>query len=136
MKRGQISLEYIIVVGFVMFAVIILLGISFFYAASVQDQIKLNQLSTFAEKIIHSAESIYYAGEPSKVTITAFLPKGMQNFDVNSNSLVFTIATSSGQTIIAYESAVPISDFSLTLNEGVKRITITAGDDIVNVAEG
>lgn len=135
-KRGQISLEYIIVVAFVMFAVIILLGISLFYASGVQDQIKVNQLSTFAEKIISSAESVYYAGEPSKVTITAFLPKGVTNFQTNSNSLIFTFVTTTGTSINAFESNVPLDNsFTLSLNEGVKRISITAGGDRVYVAQ-
>jgi len=135
-KGGQISLEYLIVVGFVMFAVIILFGISLFYAHSVQDQIKVNQLSTFANKILNSAESIYYAGEPSKVTITAFLPQGVQDFEITQNSLVFTFITSSGSSIVAFEGDVPLDeDFSLSLNEGVKRLTITATGDRVYVAE-
>ena len=134
--RGQISLEYLIVFGFVMFAVIILLGISLFYASSVQDQIRVNQLSTFANKVINSAESVYYAGEPSKVTINAYLPEGVADFEIASNSLVFTFTTSSGTSVTAFESKVPLDGlFSLSLNKGVKRLTIRAGGDRVYVSE-
>ena len=138
-KRGQISLEYLIVVGFVMFAVIILLGVSLFYASSVQDQIKINQLSTFANKVINSAESVYYAGEPSKVTITAFLPMGVQNFNIISNSLNFSFVTSSGTSVIAFESKVPLldSNFPLSsLNEGTRILTVTADSDSVSISDG
>ena len=137
-ERGQISLEYLIVVGFVMFAVIVLLGVSLFYTHSVQDQIKVSQLSTFANKIVSSAESVYYAGEPSKITITAFLQQGVQSFQVVSNSLVFTFVTSSGTSTIAFESKVPLDgSFTLSsLNEGVRRLTITAGSDRVYIANG
>ncbi|MBS3081708.1 hypothetical protein J4416_02080 [Candidatus Pacearchaeota archaeon] len=133
--RGQISLEYLIVVSFVMFAVIVLLGVSLFYASSVQDQIKVNQLSTFANKILNSAESVYYSGEPSKSTITAFLPEGVQDFEIVSNSLVFTFVTSSGTSIVAFESNVPLDEgFELSLNQGVKRLTITTDGDKIYVA--
>jgi len=137
-SKGQISLEYLIVVGFVMFAVIVLLGISLFYTHSVQDQIKVNQLSTFANKIISSAESVYYAGEPSKITITVFLPQGVQDFEVVSNNLVFTFAASSGTSVIAFESNVPLDDgFTLSsLNEGVRRLTIVADSDKVYINNG
>ncbi|MBS3083454.1 hypothetical protein J4423_01475 [Candidatus Pacearchaeota archaeon] len=136
--KGQISLEYIIVVGFVTFAVIVLLGISLFYTHTVQDKIKVNQLSTFAEKIVSSAESVYYAGEPSKITVTAYLPSGVQNFNITFNSLNFAFVTSSGTSTIAFESKVPLLDSNsplLSLNEGTRRLTITAGEDNVNVAE-
>ena len=133
--RGQISLEYLIVVSFVMFAVIVLLGVSLFYSSSFQDQIKVNQLSTFANKILNSAESVYYSGEPSKSTITAFLPEGVQDFEIVSNSLVFTFVTSSGTSIVAFESNVPLDEgFELSLNQGVKRLTITTDGDKIYVA--
>ena len=135
-KRGQISLEYLIVVAFVVFAVIVILGVSLFYTSSAQDQIKLNQLFTFATKITTSAESVYYAGEPSKVTITAFLPDGVQNIEVISNNIVFTIVTSSGTSVNAFESNVPLDSATTILtNEGLKRIVIRAGADRVYVTE-
>jgi len=132
-ERGQISMEYLIVVAFVVFAVIVILGISLFYTSSAQDQIKMSQLSAFAKKIIGSAEAVYYAGEPSKVTVTAYLPNGVQDIRVIDNNLVFTFVTSS---VLAFESEVSIHGGTiLSLNEGLKRLVISAGADRVYVAE-
>ena len=134
--RGQISLEYLIVVAFVVFAVIVIMGVSLFYTSSAQDQIKISQLSAFANKIVTSAESVYYAGEPSKITISAYLPKGVQDIQIISNSIVFTMVTSSGTTVIAFESNVPLDDSTVfSINEGLKRIVVNAGADRVYVAE-
>ncbi len=136
MDRGQISLEYLIVVSFVVFAVIVILGVSLFYTSSAQDQIKLNQLYAFSSKVISSAESVYYAGEPSKITITAYLPNGVQNIQVISDSLVFTFVTSSGISVNVFESNVPLDDATtISINEGAKRIVIRAGADRVYVSE-
>ncbi len=135
-ERGQISMEYLIVVAFVVFAVIVILGISLFYTSSAQDQIKMSQLSAFAKKIIGSAEAVYYAGEPSKVTVTAYLPNGVQDIRVIDNNLVFTFVTSSGTSVLAFESEVSIHGGTiLSLNEGLKRLVISAGADRVYVAE-
>jgi uncharacterized protein (UPF0333 family) len=143
MKRGQISVEYLIVVGFVVFAVISLLGIAFFYASSIQDRIKSNQLEGFANKIIFSAESVYFAGEPSKVTVTAYLPKGVQNIYVLEETeqffVVFEIATAGGVSTIAYRSSVPLNaGTAITTSEGVKRLEIQAptGAPNVSIIEG
>ncbi|MGV8142709.1 MAG: hypothetical protein ACP5NS_03685 [Candidatus Pacearchaeota archaeon] len=132
--RGQISFEYLIVVSFVVFIVLIILSLALFYVTSSRDQIKINQLVTFSNKIVSSAESVYYAGEPSKVTITVYLPEGVQSIQILENSLVFDILTSTGSTIIAFPSNVPLDPtLDITFNEGLKRLTISADTNAVHI---
>lgn len=135
-KRGQISLEYLMVVGFVVFVVILLLGLAIFYTATAQDSIALNQLTNFANKILNSAETVYFAGEPSRLTITTYLPEGVNEFSIQENSLVFNISTSSGITLTVFPSSVPL-DTSSTFNlvEGVKRLQIVATSSNVLVTQ-
>ncbi len=126
-NRGQISLEYLIVVGFVVFIVILLLGLAVFYTSTARDSMSFNQLNNFANKLLNSAETVYFAGEPSKLTITAYLPEGVSSFEILENSLVFNMTTNSGNNIISYPSKVPLdlsSTFSFT--GGVKRMKIVA----------
>jgi len=135
-KRGQISVEYLIVVGFVVFLVISILGIATFYASGIRDEIKISQLSNFANKLTSNSESVFYAGEPSKVTINAFLPGGIKSISIIENSLVFEIETSSGLNKISFSSNVPLdSSSTLSINEGLKRIEILAGEDVVSFNE-
>lgn len=127
-KRGQISTEYLIVVGFVMFLVTSILGVALFYTSNIQDRLKISQLESFADKVISNAEVIYFAGSPSRATITAHLPQGVHSITFQDNEyLVFDIATSSGENTISYKSNVPISG-SLQPGEGLKRITLAIGD--------
>ncbi len=84
-NRGQISLEYLIVVGFVVFIVILLLGLAVFYTSTARDSMSFNQLNNFANKLLNSAETVYFAGEPSKLTITAYLPEGVSSFEILEN---------------------------------------------------
>ena len=132
-----IWLLYLIVIGFVVFIVIGILGVSFFYAAGIKDRIKINQLESFANKIISSAESVYYAGEPSKVTITAYLPAGVTSIiiqdDVDESVILIVIESNSGTSTIAYASNVLLTPTSIlcdpdfiTCNEGLKKLKITA----------
>ncbi len=140
MARGQIGLEYLIVVAFVVFAVIIILGVSLFYTSSTRDQIKLNQIYTFANKVTSSAASVYYAGEPSKVTIVAYLPEGVYDIRIIDNNIVFTIVTSGGMAVTAFESKVPLDNGAsaplFSMNAGLKRIIVRAGTDRVYLSEG
>lgn len=133
-KRGQISIEYLIVVGFITTIVIGLLSLSYFYASGVRDQIKVSQIKTFAEKIIAEAERVYYAGEPSKTTITAYLPPGISSLYVAEQNLIISVRLSSGIATTGYTSNVPIN-VSIDPSEGVKEITITAQSDRVLVSQ-
>ena len=139
-KKGQISLEYLIVVGFVVFVVITILGVAIFYASGIRDRIKINQLNNFANKIISNAEVVFFAGEPSKVTITAYLPEGVQYVNVVDDNgiilLVIAIETNSGLSVMAFPSDVPIDTATdISSIEGTKRLEITARANNVEICE-
>ena len=126
-KRGQTSIEYLLMVGFITFIIIGILGIAFFYSSSIKDRIKIIQMNNFANKIISTSESVFYAGEPSKATITAHLPDGVESISINEaeDLLIISLQTSSGTTTNAFSSNVPISG-SLTSSSGLKKIEIRA----------
>jgi uncharacterized protein (UPF0333 family) len=132
-KKGQISVEYMIVAGFVIFLVVCILSIAFFYSNSIRDGIRVYNLNNFGNKVTSSAESVFYAGYPSQATITAYLPEGVQSVIIQDNSIVANISTSSGVATIAYESEVPISG-SITATGGIKTIKLTAETDKVSIS--
>lgn len=133
-KRGQISIEYLVVVGFVVFLVISILGFAFFYSSNIRDRIRVNQATGFANKLISASESVYYSGEPSKITIRTYLPSGVKNIDVLDDSLIIGIITNSGLTTMAFSSNVPING-SISVAEGVKNIEVVAKEDGVEFSD-
>lgn len=133
-ERGQISIEYLIVVGFISVLVIAIIGISYLYASGVRDQIKSSQIENFAEKIVAESERVYYAGEPSRTTITAYLPAGVDSISVQEQSIIISYQLNSGQSTNAFPSNVPIS-LSINADEGLKRISIVAQSDRVAVSQ-
>ena len=134
LKKGQISTEYLIVIGFVTFLIIGVLGVAFFYTGGVSDRIKVDQVENYAKKIISSAESVFYSGQPSRVTINAYLPSGVENLEIEDNSLRITYTTNSGTNTVSYSSNVPIQG-SLSSNSGVKKINVVASANTVQLSE-
>jgi len=133
MKSGQVSIEYLIIVGFVTFVVIGILGIALFYSGTIQDRIVITQVENFANKLVSSAESVFYAGEPSKATITVYLPEGVKSIviDEDEDSIIIEVQTSSGVNKILFSSNVPISG-TIDNNYGLKKIMVEAvGDEVV-----
>lgn len=125
MKKAQISTEYLIVMGFVTFVLIVILGIALSYSGAVQDSIKSTQQKEFAERIISSAEEVFYAGTPSKATINVYLPKNVKQIDIIEDNIVLTTETSTGTEKTAYKSNVPLTG-NLQINHGLNRVEIIA----------
>lgn len=133
-KNAQISMEYLVIMGFVTFIIIGLFGVAFIYSGGTKDQIKINQLSNFANKVISTAENVFFRGEPSKATITAYLPENIEEITISEEGLFFTIHTNTGKNIISFSSDAPLSG-SLTIIKGLKRIQFIAQEDSVQITE-
>ncbi|MCU0642179.1 MAG: hypothetical protein MUF61_01185 [archaeon] len=132
-KRGQISTEYLIVVGFIVFFVIISLGVALYYSADIQDKMRERQIEQFARKIIGSAEEVYYSGEPSKSTINIYLPKGVSGISVFEKEIAINFSLSTGFNSVSYSSNVPLEGVIGSI-DGVRTIEVTALSDRVMVA--
>jgi len=142
-KSAQISVEYLIVISFVTFVVLTILGLALLYSSQIQDTIKFNELDRFTKKTISAAESTFYSGEPSRTTITAYLPRGVTEIyvDTNENAIIIEIESSGGTSVIAYPSSVPIempnspTDSPITPSFGLKKILVEATATNVKISQ-
>ena len=132
-KRGQISIEYLILIGFVVFIVIIMIAVSLQYTSGIEDRLKQNQINAFANKIVNSAEIVFFAGEPSKITLSVYLPRGVDSVTVNTDEIVFNYNLTSGSNVRAYGSDVPLTG-SITNWDGVKSVELLAQETSVAVS--
>lgn len=131
-KKSQISIEYIIIVGFVTFVLIGILGFAYFYSGNIKDRIKIIQLNNFGNKIISTAESVFYYGNPSKATISVYLPEGVTEIDISENSLFIASYTSTGLQKSSFSSKVPIEG-SISASSGIKKIEVIAEESRVSI---
>jgi len=131
-KRGQISFEYIIIMGFVTFVIVGILALAFIYSGGVKDNVKSTQIGNCANKIISAAETVFYSGHPSKSTIKCYLPDNIDDIIVIDNYILFVYQSNSGINRISYLSEVPINTTtasgSLGKIQGLRKIQIEAFD--------
>ncbi len=133
---GQVSIEYLLIIGFVTFFVVVVLGTAFFYSGSIRDSMRVTQVNNYANKIISTSESVFYSGEPSKATVSVYLPQGVESVEISNNNLIVAIQTSSGTNKMAFSSKVPISlQGNLTASSGLKKIQIIAETNTVTVSQ-
>jgi hypothetical protein len=131
-KRGQIGTEYMVVVGFIVFFVLLILGAALIYSSQIDDSIKVRQIEQFADKIISSAESVKYAGEPSMSTISVYLPSNVRGIQIVGNEIAIDFITSTGLNRASYISKVTMIG-GISSVYGVKKVRVAAMHDSVNI---
>lgn len=128
-KKAQSSMEFLILMGFLTFIIIGILAIGYFYSGTINDRIKSSQVGSFANKITSTAETVFYAGEPSRATISAHLPDGVTEIEIIDNTIVITYFLTTGKNKISFSSNVPIVENAtsqLSSNSGIKSMLIIA----------
>jgi len=133
-NKAQSAIEYLIVIGFVTLAVSIVLVAAYFYIGMSRDRIRQNQMEALATKIINSAESVFYSGEPSQVTIIVYAPSGINEIEFLNYDLIITASTSSGTMKRAFTSRVILTG-NINPGEGTKRLRIKAESDKVVIEQ-
>lgn len=131
-KKGQIGTEYLIVVGFVTFAIMTTLVIAITMSNSTRDRLKINEIESFATQLTNSAESIFFAGEPSKTTISLYIPDGVYNITIYPENILVKFNSTSGENIRIFSSRVPLNG-TLSPEEGTKKIILEATPNFVQV---
>jgi len=124
-KKAQVSVEYLIIMGFVTMIILVILATAYLYADIIRDKIKVNQVELYAEKIISSAENLFYSGAPARATISTYLPKGVESVNVGEDRIIVTYSTSSGMNIRGFPCRVPIEGI-LSNYEGTHTIHLQA----------
>ncbi|MFA4953671.1 MAG: hypothetical protein WC584_05595 [Candidatus Pacearchaeota archaeon] len=128
--KSQASVEYMIIIGFVTLAVIVILGMAYFYSDLIKDRIRMNQIETFAVQLINSAESVFFSGEPSKTSVRLYLPENVRNLEIDSSGIALDVLTSSGINKRYFSSRVPLQG-NISSIQGVKIISIEAKNNYV-----
>jgi len=135
MKRGQASVEYVVIVGFVTIIIIGILSVSIIYSSNSQRNVKLTHISNFGNKLIASSEKMFYSGYPSKTTVTTYLPEDVTEINITENMIIVSVKTKDGLTTLGFPSHVNITG-SISPSKGVKRIEVVAYEEgYINITQ-
>lgn len=132
-KEAQISVEYMIIIGFATIVTIPLIIIYYNFTQDSSEEINSVQMIQLAKKIVDAAESVYYLGEPSQTTIKVNIPDNVIGINISSGKeIVFKLKTRAGEVDIVQSTSVNISG-SLPTNKSFYAITLIARSNFVNV---
>ena len=133
-KKSQASMEYLVIVGFVMVLIIPMLLIFYTYSDRTEDQIVSNQINKIGNKVSDAAEAMYYLGEPSRTRIKAYFPNKINNITIGNNEIVFTVRTKQGEDEIVIYTPVAIQG-SLDFHSGHHNIDIRSRGSYVEITD-
>lgn len=130
--KSQVSVEYMLVMGFAVVMTIPLLLIYYSYSSDSSDSVATNQALQIARKIVDASESVYYLGKPSQTTLKLNFPERIDSINLSNKEVVFKIKTKTGIAEMVQISPVNVSG-SLPTSQGLHIITIKADDGYVQI---
>jgi len=108
-KRGQVAIEYVTILGFVLVTTLVMTFVFTAHTGTLNDAVAGHQIERIGEKIVDTAEAMYFIGAPSRTTLKLYFPPGILNATVSGQELVFFVQTSRGHDEIVKYSQVNIT---------------------------
>ena len=131
-SRGQVSLEYLVIVAFMLVAVAILSIYSFTYLG---ETISIQKTQNAADKITNAADSVAALGSGNTVVIQVELPPGVGTVDIIGHQVTFTLQTGSGTNSVSSYSEAQLTPASIPSETGFHTLSIASIDSNVVVTE-
>lgn len=133
-KDAQVSVEYMVIIGFVTVITIPLIIIYYTFTQESNEEITSSQISQIAKKIVDAAESVYYMGEPSQTALRINMPDNVILANLSSGKeVVFKIRSGTGEADIVQTTSINISG-ELPTNAGTYIVTVKAMSNYVNAS--
>jgi hypothetical protein len=131
--KSQVSMEYLIIVGFAMAAMVPLIILYITYSQDSVDEVTFSQIDKISREVVDAAEAVYYLGYPSQTTVQVYMPTHVNAVSLENYEIVFTLDRREGTTSIVRPSFVNITG-ALPKEKGLYTIVIRAFSGYVNVS--
>jgi len=129
-RRGQASIEYLIILGFTFLMLIPLIYLFYTQQNSFQSDVAASQADKVVQKIADAADAVYYLGEPSQQTLLLNYPDNILNITVTGQSVSFLIEGTGGKyEVIKWTSANLTGN--LSPSEGLHHVIVQAHGGVV-----
>ncbi|MEK6943283.1 MAG: hypothetical protein AABX00_04435 [Nanoarchaeota archaeon] len=133
LKKAQISVEYMMIIGFATLMALPLLIIYYNYTSDATEAVASGQALQIARLIADSSESVYFLGSPSQTTLKLNFPDNIDSTNLSNREVLFRMNIKKGRTTdIVQISSVNMTG-TLPKTAGMHIVTIKAQDGYVLV---
>ena len=142
-KRGsfkaQVSMEFLLVVGFAFLMTIPLIVIFYQQSQSINTEVSASQVDKVASEARDAADEVYYMGAPSKKSISIFMPEGVNSVSFTNNtggaSITFNVNSPDGDYEVVKWVASKTLSGSIGNFEGIHCIAAFACETYVSIID-
>ncbi len=131
--KAQIAMEYLLILGITLIMLLPIFVIVYTYTTISDDQISQRQALQIARKIVDTAETVYYFGEPTKTTLELEFPSNIKTAVVLPHTVLFVMETPVGDTDIFSDSQINLTG-ELPQGSGTYKLRIQALSNRVNIS--
>jgi len=131
--KGQVGIEYLILVGFLVAAVIPIIYYATQQSYVTKDQIVSSQMEKIAQEIENACNLVYSYGNNSKLTLKLYFPDGIKSIKISGKQVEFVYYTSGGEAFVYSYPLVNLSGNISTL-PGLHEIEIVNKGDHVEIS--
>ncbi len=133
-SRAQVAMEYLIIIGFVAIITLPLVIIFQTHSRETTEEITSTQVYQISKRIADGAETVYYLGEPSKITLKVYFPENINSVSVGNNEIVFVLKKGAKEDEIVVYTPINATG-NISTHQGVHYITIESRGDYVWVSD-
>lgn len=132
--KGQVSTEYLVMIGFVLVILVPIVIIYFNYTGSTSDTIDSAKTSQVAKEIVKASNEVSSFGEGSQKKIKVSFPDGLTAVNFSNKEIVFRFKDSKGNENEIVEVAdVNFAAYVLPVTPGLKDLIVKSLADSVIV---
>ncbi len=131
-KRGQASLEYMMIIGFSTLLLIPLLILFANEQSEITIKVDSNQAQIIERKLCDAAESVFYLGPPSKTRLKVYMPNNIEDIQYQNQTLSFFLKAEGDLVEIPRTCLVSLTE-NLSTTPGFHYIALQAQGDTVLV---
>jgi uncharacterized protein (UPF0333 family) len=133
-KKSQLSIEYVLIMGFSLLMLMPLMTIFIYNNNSFNEDVAIRECGKALSSIITTSETVQYLGEPTQKTIRVYLPNNIINTTFNNRQASITLLLNGKAQEIIKSSNINMTG-NITIHQGIHTLRIRAINNTVMITE-
>ena len=100
-KRGQVALEYMLLIGLI---IAVILPLFYYSFSTITQNTQMAKASTMVNTIVETADTLYALGSGSQELIVIEVPRGVENITIQGKEIIVKIRIFSGLSDVSAKS--------------------------------
>lgn len=139
-KRGQVTTEYVIIVGFMLVILLVLWAQTTFTISSTTADLRVAYAKHAVTKIAEAADAVYVQGPPAKFSIYVTIPDSVAYSNVTGHEVSISVFTYGGVTDVYAETLGNVTGCLRSNVPGTHRISVEAVEqgstNVISITDG